>query len=362
MQNSYPFVYSSMDEDRYSVGAGGEEYARPDYADCDAAAREDDRVITLPPMTPSSTTTLDNPVAFATSIMPADVKLLDEDVIKAVKRHLSSGDLTPGQLAMHLTKVDIEHLKLTRGHDLGVGVTNGLELLTLPQGKALRKDVIERFSCLQFFVAIMLLKGCENHLDRSKMLKIWIEIARELREKVGNLNSYVAIVQALASNEIRQITDMWDLLRRHDTTSAFYFESRLLPSLKCVTKRQNNIGNDDTCIPYLLPLITWLERDPTTPFIHDPWEESEADLGLDLLWDTLETSRLLMADIPKFAAKAGALNNSFMVVGDVLDIFRTEFLMKLLFGSKGCVSSSNERTNKFKQLIRIYSGRIALEK
>ena len=105
-----------------------------------------------------------------------------------------------------------------------------------------------------------------------------------------------------------------------------------------------------------------LERDPSTPFVHDPWEESEADLGLDLLWDTLETSRLLMADIPKFAAKAGSLNNSFMVVGEVLDIFRTEFLMKLLFGSKGCVSSSNERTNKFKQLIRIYSGRIALEK
>ena len=35
------------------------------------------------------------------------------------------------------------------------------------------------------------------------MLKVWIEIARELREKVGNLNSYVAIVQALASNEVR---------------------------------------------------------------------------------------------------------------------------------------------------------------
>ena len=48
----------------------------------------------------------------------------------------------------------------------------------------------------------MLLKGCDNHLDRSKMLKVWIEIARELREKVGNLNSYVAIVQALASNEV----------------------------------------------------------------------------------------------------------------------------------------------------------------
>ena len=51
----------------------------------------------------------------------------------------------------------------------------------------------------------MLLKGCENHAERAKMLKLWIEIARELRENVGNLNSYVAIVQALASNEVRII-------------------------------------------------------------------------------------------------------------------------------------------------------------
>ena len=132
-----------MAEHRYSVGFGGEEYARPDYADCDVETREDDRVITLPSPT-TTTTTLSNPVAFATAIMPADVKLLDEDVIKTVKRHLSSGQVTPAQLALHLTKVDIEHLKLTRGHDLGVGVSNGLELLTLPQGKALRKDIIER--------------------------------------------------------------------------------------------------------------------------------------------------------------------------------------------------------------------------
>ena len=90
--------------------------------------------------------------------------------------------------------------------------------------------LLSRFSCLQFFVAIMLLKGCENHLDRSKMLKIWIEIARELREKVGNLNSYVAIVQALASNEVRKHEISESFMTRSMMTSAFLSPSLSLRS------------------------------------------------------------------------------------------------------------------------------------
>lgn len=332
----------------------GEDYAKPDY-ESDALC-PDDRVLTNPP----DVETHLKPLHFATPKMPADIKLLDEDIIKHVKSVLLGPDLGPAALARHLTKVDMDMLKLTRGHDLGMGVSSGLEVITLPQGKAMRTDLLERYTCLQFLVAIMLLKGCVSHEERAKMLNVWIEVARELRENIGNLNSYAAIIEALASHEIRQITEMWDLLRRHHTTSAFAFESRLLPHLKLINKRENNVGCEDTCIPYIIPLVTWLERDPTTPFVQEPWEETETDLGLEMLWTSLETSRLFMSDVSKFGSKAGAHNNSFMVVEEVLDVFRTEFQMKLLFGSKGCVSSMQEREKKFRQLIRIYSGRIAL--
>ena len=47
-------------------------------------------------------------------------------------------------VAGRLTKVDLEVLRVAREDDLGVGVSSGLELCTLPQGEQLREDVIER--------------------------------------------------------------------------------------------------------------------------------------------------------------------------------------------------------------------------
>ena len=51
---------------------------------------------------------------------------------------------SPQMLARHLTLVDIELFKIAGASDFGLGVSSGLELITLPQGHQLRQDIVER--------------------------------------------------------------------------------------------------------------------------------------------------------------------------------------------------------------------------
>jgi len=53
-------------------------------------------------------------------------------------------DTSPAVIARHITVIDLELLQVAVSTDLGYGVSSGLELMTLPQGRHLRQDVIER--------------------------------------------------------------------------------------------------------------------------------------------------------------------------------------------------------------------------
>lgn len=47
-------------------------------------------------------------------------------------------------VACHLTYADLEVINGLPTQDFGLGVNMGLEMVTLPQGSQLRKDIIER--------------------------------------------------------------------------------------------------------------------------------------------------------------------------------------------------------------------------
>jgi hypothetical protein len=82
------------------------------------------------------------PNEFKSSLVHPDNKPLDPSVLLKVKGILF--DNNTQRLAEHITKVDLDFLKVVNEIDLGLGVLSGLELLTLPQGKQLRQDIIER--------------------------------------------------------------------------------------------------------------------------------------------------------------------------------------------------------------------------
>ena len=75
-------------------------------------------------------------------LLPNENKLLEPSVLIKVRDILLHTDAK--LIAKCLTSVDLDLLKVTNDIDLGMKVTSGLELLTLPQGKQLRQDILER--------------------------------------------------------------------------------------------------------------------------------------------------------------------------------------------------------------------------
>ena len=99
-----------------------------------------DRKITMPGFNLGSRISLDS---FSTSLFPAeDNRLLEPSAVMKAKSLLLTSNARA--IAGHLTKVDLEVIRVAQDDDLGVGVTSGIELCTLPQGEQLRDNIIER--------------------------------------------------------------------------------------------------------------------------------------------------------------------------------------------------------------------------
>lgn len=97
------------------------------------------REMTIPEVNPPSSFDFSK---FTTVFLPTENKPLDPPALAKMRCVILEGGAKI--IASHLTRVDMEVLKLNR-QDLGVGVLTGFELLVLPQGQQLRLDLMERY-------------------------------------------------------------------------------------------------------------------------------------------------------------------------------------------------------------------------
>lgn len=118
----------------------------------DSAAEDSLLLLSVPDPDPPSAFDLEN---FQTLLLPTlENKPLDSTALQGIKMMLQ--ETGPRILANHLTRVDLE---ITIGSgartsgcwdgDLGLGISCGIELCTLPHGHQLRLDLIERTECLK---------------------------------------------------------------------------------------------------------------------------------------------------------------------------------------------------------------------
>ena len=98
------------------------------------------REMTIPEVNPPTSFDISK---FATVLLATENKPLDPPALAKIRCVILEGGAKI--IASHLTKVDLEVLKLSRQEDLGVGVLTGFELLVLPQGQQLRLDLLERY-------------------------------------------------------------------------------------------------------------------------------------------------------------------------------------------------------------------------
>ncbi|XP_071821706.1 breast cancer anti-estrogen resistance protein 3 homolog isoform X3 [Apostichopus japonicus] len=310
-----------------------------------------------------------HPELFTSDWLGEENKPLDASVVSEMRRLIMA--TPPLTLAKHLTVVDIESLRVT---DNANNNLPGLELITLPQGSQLRQDILERYKCLKVWCSICILT-CPDQEERLRMMEHWINLADSLRSNFGNLFGFGAIMDAMCSPAMMYMRSVWDGLRSHHTNSAVLYDTKLRSLLKSLNIGENAFPLPQISIPYVIPICQLMERDWTYLSEQDwsqqlsketlenfpvgeTWEDSAVNFGLDAMMGHLRNAHRYSQQMEMYSAHAQSKVNGYKTDRRILDLFRTEFHMRLLWGSKGAVVDSRDRHQKFDLIMKVMSTKI----
>ena len=81
------------------------------------------------------------------------------------------------------------------------------------------------------------------------------------------------------------------------------------------------------------------------------WEKKSSDFGLGTLLSHLDTARKFTNSIGTYRRNAEIVLGDSKVDDLLLDMFRTEFHLKFLWGSRGASHLAHERYSKFEQVL-----------
>lgn len=305
------------------------------------------------------TTSSFKPNDFESKLLPPENKPLETSMLKRAKELFTNSD--PKVIAQHLLSVDCKVariLEVSEEMRKNMGVNSGLELITLPYGHQLRLDIIERHNTMAIGIAVDIL-GCTGSLeDRAATLNKIIQVAVELKDSMGDLYSFSAIMKALEMPQITRLEKTWTALRHQYTQTAILYEKQLKPFSKVLHE-----GRESTCVPpnnvsvpLLMPLVTLMEREAVTFEGTDMWEKN--DESCEIMLNHLATARLMAEAADSYRMNAERILAGFQPDEEMSEVFKTEFQMRLLWGSKGAQVNQTERYEKFNQILTALSRKL----
>lgn len=129
----------------------------------------------------------------------------------------------------------------------------------------------------------------------------------------------------------------------------------------------NNCSNPlapNTTIPHLLPFILLIERNldgflkineqcTLASICLDSWEMNTKDFGLSTLLSHLSNARKFTNLSATFQRNAEIVLGEARIEELTLDLFKTEFQLKFLWGSRGAYADSHDRHVKFQQVLNV---------
>uniref|UniRef100_G3PW94 SH2 domain containing 3A n=1 Tax=Gasterosteus aculeatus aculeatus TaxID=481459 RepID=G3PW94_GASAC len=288
---------------------------------------------------------------FHSKLLPENNRPLEPAVLLALKElfNRSKAEAT----ALHMLSVDCQVARIvgvTDEQKTSMGVGSGLELVTLPHGSQLRKDLLERHHLIALGVAVDIL-GCTGTVSqRATVLHKLILLAQALKEHAHNLYSFSAVMKALDMPQITRLEMTWRALRRNHTDTAVLFEKKLKPFMNLLNDGDDSVVSGPVAVPHLVPLLMAMEGD-------DPVEDSER--GCELLYDVLQAARRAALHAPDYQQHARALlAGSWEPVPELLEAFRTEFALRLLWGHSGSLADKAERYEKFDKILHVLSDKL----
>ncbi|NXD78210.1 BCAR3 protein, partial [Halcyon senegalensis] len=302
------------------------------------------------------------PNDFESKLLPPENKPLEKSMLRRVKELFTSNN--PKIIAQHILRMDC---KVARILDVSeemrriMGVNSGLELITLPFGHQLRLDLIERHNTMAIGIAVDILGCTVNVEDRAATLNRVIQVAVELKDSLGDLYAFSAIMKALEMPQVTRLEQTWTSLRHHYTQTAIMYEKQLKPFRKALHEGQEWNGECDApqnnvTVPLLMPLITLMERQAVVFEGMDLWESS--DQSCEIMLKHLATARWMAQNADTYSLTAERMLEGFQPDEEMSEIFKTEFQMRLLWGSKGAQVNQNERYEKFSQILTALSRKL----
>lgn len=297
------------------------------------------------------------PSMYQSPLLPTENKPLEARVLRRAKEVLMDTDTK--MIAMHITKIDCRVariLDLSGENTRVMAVSSGTELLTLPHGHHLRQDLLERFYTMSITLAMVLL-GCTGSVEeRGSLLHRIILLASELKSNLGNMFGFAAVMRALELPQVVSLEKTWMALRQKYTESAILYEKTLRPDLKRMNDGKDLCNTSETTVPHVLPLLLLLERSAVILEGSESWESLES--GMDSVLCHLNSARTIARHGETYCFNAKAKLQGFHEQPDVLEVFFTEFQMRLLWGSRGAEASPEERYEKFDKVLTALSNRL----
>ncbi|XP_067288905.1 SH2 domain-containing protein 3C isoform X1 [Pseudorasbora parva] len=297
------------------------------------------------------------PGKYQSTLLPAENKPLEMSVLKRVKELLAEVD--PKTAAKHITMADCtvaRILGVTKEMQRMMGVNSGLELLTLPHGHQLRLDLLERFYTMSIMMAVDLL-GCTGSTEeRAALLHKTIQLAAELKSNMGNMYGFAAVMRALELPQISRLEQTWMTLRQRHTEGAILYEKKLKPFLKAMNDGKETCVLSNTSFPHVVPVLSLLERGVAAGEALESWESVES--GVDVVMSHLEAARTIAHHGGLYRTNTESKLQDFQERKEVLEIFCTEFQMRLLWGSRGSEGSQAERYEKFDKVLTALSHKL----
>ncbi|XP_059710237.1 breast cancer anti-estrogen resistance protein 3 isoform X1 [Haemorhous mexicanus] len=303
------------------------------------------------------------PNDFESKLLPPENKPLETSMLRRVKELFTNNN--PKIIAQHILRMDCKVARIVEVSEemrRNMGGNSGLELITLPYGHQLRLDLIERHNTMAIGIAVDIL-GCTGNVeDRAATLNRIIQVAVELKESLGDLYGFSAIMKALEMPQVSRLEQTWTALRHCYTQTAIMYEKQLKPSCKALHEGQDewtktiSAPQNNITVPLLMPLVTLMERQAVVFEGMELWESS--DQSGEIMLRHLGTARLLAQHAETFRLRAEQLLQGFQPDEELSEIFKTEFQMRLLWGSKGAQVNQSERYEKFSRILTALSRKL----
>nr|XP_020450956.1 SH2 domain-containing protein 3C-like isoform X2 [Monopterus albus] len=297
------------------------------------------------------------PSRYQSSLMPKENKPLEVGVLRRVKELLA--ELDPRAVAKHITKADCmvaRILEVTPEVQRMMGVSSGMELLTLPHGQQLRLDLLERFHTMATMLAVHVLGCTGTNEERAGLLHKIIQIAAELKSTMGNMFGFAAVMRALELPQVSRLEQTWTALRQRHTEGAILYEKTLRPFMKSLNDGRESCPLSNTTFPHVLPLLSLLEKSVAVGEGPEPWETVEA--GVDVVMFHLGAARTIAQLGGIYRSNAESKLQGFQEQSELLELFLTDFQMRLLWGSRGAGEKQALRYAKFDQVLTALSNRL----